>query len=114
MPQGAFQITQDGKGANLHASNVPVIDSFQFGGQVQVPAFVSYSMKWQASGPFENHGSGTIGDAAAFRGTFAPATVQGSFSGRELGFSFSGTGAVNSKVGGYALLGREKNGRLLS
>ncbi len=86
-----------------------MIDSFKFGGTTQVPAMVSYSMKWQASGPFQTHGDAT------FSGSFAPATVEGSFSGRELGFSFSGTGAVNpnSPDGGYALLGREANGKVL-
>jgi len=109
LSQGAFEVTRNGTAANLRASNVPVIDSFQFGGTTQVPATVSYSMKWQASGPFEKHGDAT------FSGSFAPARVEGSFSGRELGFSFSGTGAVNpnSSGGGYALLGHEANGKRL-
>jgi hypothetical protein len=109
LPQGAFQVTRNGTAANLHASNVPVIDSFQFGGTTQVPAMVSYSMKWQASGPFRTQGDAT------YSASFAPAKVEGSFSGRELGFSFSGSGIVNPDVsnGGYALLGKERNGKLL-
>ena len=89
---------------------MPVIDSFQFGGAVQVPAIVSYSMKWHASGPFVAAANGD------FSGNFAPATVEGTFSGRELGFSFSGTGRVDPNPSahlGYALIGTERNGRFL-
>ena len=55
----------------MRAANVPVIDCFQFGGAVQVPAIVSYSMKWHASGPFVPAANG------GFSGNFAPATVEG-------------------------------------
>jgi hypothetical protein len=101
----------------MRASNVPVQDSFSFVGTPPppVPAIVSFSFEWHAIGPFEDRGSGKAVPAtnpAAFTGSFAQASVRGSFSGRELGFSFESNPDVTER-GGYALMGREKNGSFL-
>ena len=103
----------------MQATNVPVVDQFQFqpsdstvGG---IPAIVSFRFEWRATGPFVRQGKGTdvpAADPLAFTGRFAPAIARGSFSARELGFSFRSIGDVSSDRGGYALMGFESNGRL--
>jgi hypothetical protein len=113
---GDFEIEDDERSASLRVSNVPVVETFQFGGSTNVPAIVSYSMDWRATGPVVARGKGTAvpaTDPAAFLGKFAPASVRGSFSGRELGFSFKSDRGVSAN-GGYALVGRERNGVFLS
>jgi hypothetical protein len=116
VSSGDFEIADDGRGATLRVSNVPVVDTFQFGGPVSVPAIVSFSMEWDAKGPFVARGKGKAvpaTDPAAFLGKLAPAFARGSFSGRELGFSFNSDPGASSH-GGYALVGRERNGVFLS
>jgi hypothetical protein len=49
-------------------------------------------------------------DPAAFAGSFAAARVQATFSGTELGFSFTGKATAQS---GYAQIGTERNGSFL-
>jgi len=112
-------ISRNGRRASMRALDVPVVDSFQFGGQVEVPAIVSFAFEWRATGPFEKRGKGTDSppplatDPSAFTGRFARATARGSFSGRELGFSFISNGEVSSDPDGYASMGYESNGKLL-
>lgn len=115
LQAGGLDVDDDGKRATLHASNVPVVDSFQFGGSQQVPGQVTYSIEWHATGPFVARGKGTAvppTDPAAFLAEFAPAFASGHFSGRELGFSFTSDPGTSSN-GGYALMGRERNGVFL-
>jgi hypothetical protein len=93
----------------------PVIDSFQFGGPDQIPAKVSYTVEWEATGPAVTLGKGKsvlATDPAAFSGDFAPALARGSFSGRELAFSFKSDPGASSRRG-YAEIGRERNGVFL-
>jgi hypothetical protein len=98
------------------AKDVPVIDTFQFGGSFLVPATVSFEVKWEATGPSRKLGSGKAvrpKSPAAFLGTFAPALSTGRFSGVELGFSFVSKPGANSERG-YAEIGTERNGVFLS
>jgi hypothetical protein len=74
---------------------VCVLDSFQFGGPTNVPASVSFKVRWEATGRPERRGRGgevPPTDPAAFLGRFAAARSTGSFSGFEVGFSFKGRG----------------------
>ncbi len=99
----------------MRAEDVAVIDSFTFGGPVQVPASVSFSIEWEATGPAVPRGKGgsvPATDPGAFRGEFAPALATGSFSGRELAFSFRSEAGV-STARAYAEMGRERNGVFL-
>ena len=110
-------MSRDGRRAVVAAKDVPVIDTFQFGGSFLVPATVSFKVKWEATGPLEELGSGTAvppDDPAAFRGRFAPARSTGRFSGAELGFSFETKPGASSERGGYAEIGTERNGVFLS
>lgn len=92
-----------------------MIDTFQFAGANVVPAKVSFSVQWEATGAAKALGSGDSvppTNRAAFLGTFAPARATGWFSGSELGFGFASKPGANSGAG-YAELGRESNGVFL-
>jgi hypothetical protein len=107
----AFDVSDDGCRATLEARNLPVIDSFQFGGPSMVPAAVSFSITWEAIGDRQRRGKGSTvppTDPAAFVGHFARARSTASFTGSALGFSFRSHGATTHR--GYALMGPERNG----
>jgi hypothetical protein len=115
LPRHAFNTSHGGRRASVRATDVPVIDSFQFLGANQVPASVSFSIQWEATGPAVSRGSGTSvppTSSAAFRGELAPAHARGSFSARGLGFAFASDPGVSSDRG-YAELGQERNGVFL-
>jgi hypothetical protein len=114
LPGDAFKVSHDGRRATLEAKDVCVLDSFQFGGPVTIPASVSFKIQWEATGPRERRGSGADvppTDPAAFLGRFATARSTGTFSGSEVGFSFKGRAGTE---GGYAQLGPERNGAFLT
>ena len=110
-------MSRDRRRAVVVAKDVPVIDTFEFAGPFLVPATVSFLVKWEATGPPKELGSGKAvrpKDPAAFRGTFAPARSTGRFSGAQLGFSFVSKPGASSEQRGYAEIGRERNGVFLS
>ena len=114
LPKDAFRVSHDGRRATLEAKDVCVLDSFQFLGPNSIAASVSFTVRWEATGRRERRGSGTAvppTDPAAFLGRFAPARATGSFSGSEVGFSFTGRGDTD---GTFAELGPERNGVFLS
>ena len=114
VPEQAFRVSRDGRHVTLEAKDVCVLDSFQFGGPVQVPASVTFTVRWDAIGPRVRRGSGSgvpPTDPAAFLGQFAVARSTGWFSGRELGFSFRSDRATTD--GGFAEMGPERNGSFL-
>ena len=43
LPGDAFKVSHEGRRATLEAKDVWVLDSFQFGGPVTVPASVSFT-----------------------------------------------------------------------
>jgi hypothetical protein len=111
VPEHAIRFSRDGRRAVIEARDVPVIDSFQFFGPNQIPATVSFSIEWRATGPFVRRGSGDPDpptDIAAFRGDIATARSTGRFTGEEFGFSFSGSGSTDG--GGNAQIGFTRNG----
>jgi len=113
LPRDAFTVSHDGRRASLEAEDVCVLDSFQFLGPNSVAASVSFTVRWQATGPPERRGSGTAvpaTDPAAFLGRFAAARATGVFSGSEVGFGFAGRGDTD---GTFAELGPERNGVFL-
>jgi hypothetical protein len=115
VPPGGLEVDNDGRRATLQVSDLPVFDSFQLLGPLSVPAAVTFSLTWHATGPFVPRGKGNgvpPTDPAAFLGSFAEAAVEGSFSGRELGFSFKSEPGVSARRG-YALIGHERNGAAL-
>jgi hypothetical protein len=111
----AIDFKHDDRRAVLHIRNLPVIDSFQFGGQNSTPALVDYKITWEATGPAVTRGKGNTvppDDPAAFLGSIAPAVSEGSFSGEEIGFEFEGRGESSPR--GYAELGTHRNGMFLA
>jgi hypothetical protein len=83
-------------------------------GSTNVPATVSFAVRWTATGARHPRGRGATvppTDPAAFLGGFATARSTGSFSGSQLGFSFRSTSATTDR--GYAQFGRERNGSSL-
>jgi hypothetical protein len=114
LPDNAFRVSRDGREAILKAKDVSVLDSFQFGGPISVPATVSFTVRWTATGAPQRRGRGAAvpaTDPAAFLGSFATARSTGSFSGSQLGFSFRSASATTDR--GYAQFGRERNGSFL-
>jgi hypothetical protein len=113
LPGDAFTVSHGGRRATLDARDVCVLDSFQFLGPTIVPATVSFKVRWEATGPREIRGKGPAvpaTDPAAFLGRFVEAKATGSFSGSEVGFSFTGRGDTD---GTFAELGPERNGVFL-
>lgn len=117
QPSGLFWVVQvpddaleiEGHTAELNVEHAPVIDDFQFFAPGGVPGTVSIHMKWTASGDVHHHEPGST-DASNFDGDFRPAVATGTFSGSELGFSFSGSA---SSEGMFAEMGHERNGVFL-
>jgi hypothetical protein len=115
VPDDAFRVSRDGNHAVLAATNVCVVDSFQFGGPIEVPASVSFTVRWDATGPRRRRGSGAgvpPADPAAFLGDFAFARSTAWFSGHELGFAFRSDRASTDR--GFAETGPERNGTFLN
>jgi len=110
-----FSVSGDGREATLVARDLPVIDSFQFGGPDMVPASVSFTITWEAVGKRRLRGKGSTvppTDPAAFLGHFARARSRARFSGSALGFSFRSGEATTDD--GYAEMGTERNGLFLA
>ena len=110
----ALRVSRDGRRAVLRARDLPVLDSFTFGGANQTPATVSFRVEWRAAEPAQPRGKGSTvapTDPAAFAGEFAAARSTGRVSGSELGFAFGSEEAGTDR--GFAQLGRERNGALL-
>ena len=104
----------NGRHATVHVEDLPVVESFQIFGPSNVPASVSFRIRWEATGPAMNLGSGKTvpaTDPAAFLGRFAPARAEATISGIELGFAFRSDSASSDR--GFAELGRERNGVFL-
>jgi hypothetical protein len=104
----------NGRHATIHVEDLPAVESFQAFGPNNVPATVSFRIRWEATGPAMNLGSGKTvpaTDPAAFLAQFAPARAEASISGSELGFAFRSDSASSDR--GFADLGRERNGVFL-
>ena len=110
VPDDALEI--EGQTAELNVEHASVIDDFQFFAPGGVPGTVSIHMKWTASGDVHHHepGSSHPTDPTNFEGEFRPATATGTFSGSELGFSFTGSASSEST---FAEMGDERNGIFL-
>lgn len=115
VPRGAFSFHADGERAELRVSDLPLVDSFVFGGTTIVPATASFRVRWRATGPAVPQGlGGSVDptDPGAFLGELAPARAMGAFEGRQLGFSFRSRPGADSDQG-YAEIGIERNGSFL-
>jgi hypothetical protein len=75
LPDDGIEFSDDARRGSVHAEDVAVVDSFQFGGPNNVPAKVSFSLEWRAIGPARElgeHGKPVPPNApSAFSGNFA-------------------------------------------
>lgn len=84
-------------------------------GPNDTPAVLSMTIEWEALADPVNLGSGATvpeTDPVAFLGRFAPARSTARFSDHQLGFSFRSDPGVSTN-GGYAEIGKERNGTFL-
>jgi hypothetical protein len=115
VPDDALWVSHSGRRAILEVEDLAVLDSFQFFGPNQTPASVSCRVEWRASDGFVPRGKGLTvppDDPAAFLGDIAVARSTGFIEGSEFGFAFEARG--DTDPGGYAQMGRERNGVFLS
>lgn len=114
IPDHSFRMSHDARRALLNVNDLCLIDSFTFLGVTTTPAVIDAAVRWEATGPIEERGSGDDvppDDPAAFEGLLRNARAQGRFSGTELGFAFKARGS--SDPGSFAELGFEENGAFL-
>jgi hypothetical protein len=115
VDEGALWFSRDGRRAILHAEDLAVVESFQFGGPRTTPATVSLHVEWTATAPPVRRGEGPAAppdDPAAFLGDIAVASSTATFTGSEFGFAFRSDPGVNTDRT-YAQIGRERNGAFL-
>lgn len=115
LPHEAFSMSHGGRHAHLHVPRIATIDSFVFAGANSTPAELDISVRWEATGPLQERGSGASvpdTDPAAFLGMFRTAKATGRFAGVELGYGFKTEGKATSDLG-FAELGFERNGSFL-
>ena len=115
LPQGAFDVHDDGRVARLRLRELPLVDTFVFAGPLAISAQVNIDVHWRATSEPITRGKGADvapTSPAAFIGHFAEASCSGRVSGVETGFSFK-TGELTADAF-FAEMGRERNGVFLS
>ena len=115
IPRDAFDVHRDGRVARLRLRELPLVDTFVFGGPLAIAAQVNIDVLWRATSDPIERGAGAGVDPtspAAFIGHFAEASCSGRVSGVETGFSFK-TGELTADDF-FAEMGRERNGVFLS
>lgn len=116
IPPGSFSLSVHRGRARFRVKDVPVVESFIFGGPNNVPAIVSMDVDWDAVEAPMDRGLGAsvpASDPGAFLGRFARARAVGSFSGSALGFDFRSRRGASSDQG-FAEIGTEQNGVFLT
>jgi len=116
IPDGALTVSKNLKTAHLHMEDVDIIDSFQFLGENEVPATVSFDITWTGQGARHHYkpGSSDPTDPTYFDGKFREGVSTGTFSGSNAdGFSFTSDAGASS-AGVFAELGIERNGSFLT
>jgi hypothetical protein len=111
IPDDAFHMSGDSQRAVLRVNDLCLIDQFVFLGPNDTPAVIDAVVRWEATGPAEERGSGDDAQPTepdAFEGVFRFARAEGRFSGTQLGFKFRAEGS--SERGAFAELGFEENG----
>ncbi len=113
LPDSA--LTTRGRSVRIAAENIAVVDSFTLFGPIEIPATVSFDVRFTSFGDVRNLRPGANTrptDPTSFAGEFFNATATGSFSGTNRdGFSFQAPLATNDDLWGE--MGTERNGSFL-
>jgi hypothetical protein len=115
IPDNAFRVSNRGRLARLKLAGLPQVETFQFGGELNIPAIVDVDFTWRGRGVAQQRGSGADADPLApdaFEGEFLDAVCGGHVNGWEPGFAFE-SGRLRSNTF-YASMGTERNGVFLS
>jgi hypothetical protein len=115
VPDNAVQVSSHA--ATIEVHDLPVVDSFQIFGPVEVPATASYAIRWEATGAVRHldPSSDDPSDPTNLSATFRDVTATGTFSASSIthpgGGPFSIHGVIGVAVWGE--LGNERNGRFV-
>jgi hypothetical protein len=112
IPDEAVVASPDGKQLEVDVRDVAVLDATP---PAEVPATVSFQIRWRGRGKARDLGRGTAvppTDPAAFLGSFFRARAKGTFSGTAGVFSFASSTKRQARSV-FAQLGTERTGALL-
>jgi hypothetical protein len=115
IPDHTFRVSNGGRVARLNMEGLPLVDTYQFGGSLNVPVILDLDLTWRGRGRPQPRGSGSSADAEApdaFEGEFLDAVAGGRVSGWEPGVSFRSNRLTSTTF--YASMGHERNGVYLS
>lgn len=116
VPAHSFSFNAHRGRARFRVKDVPLVETFVFGGPNNVPALASIDVEWDAVEDPVDRGFGAsvpATDPGAFLGRFARSRAVGDFSGATLGFEFhSLPGATSDQA--FAEIGTERNGFFLT
>ncbi len=116
VPDDALWVSPSGRRAVLEVEDLAVLDSFQFFGPNQTPASVSLRVEWRASDGFVPRGK----DLSPCRRPIPRRSWATSLSPARPASSRAASSGSRSRPagtptpGGYAQMGRERNGVFLS
>lgn len=99
----------------LRLTDLPLVETFQFGSPLGVPAQASCNLLWRETGPRTARGSGSAADPLAmdaFEGSFSDAVCTGWVKAERMGLTFESHDLTSA--GYYASVGEEANGAFLS
>ena len=115
LPDHALRVSNRGRVARLKIEGLPLVDTYVFGGSLNVPVLVDVDLIWRGRGLAHKRGegSGAAPDApGAFEGEFLDAVAGGTVSGWEPGMAFRSNRLTSTTY--YASMGPERNGVFLS
>ena len=115
IPEHAFQIRANGRGARLRMRNIPMPDTFFYANNVSVAAEIDVDVTWKATSGVQERGKGTdvpSNSPEAYLGEMRDASCVGSAAARQTGFNME-TGRLTEE-GFFAQLGHSRNGVFLS
>lgn len=116
IPAHAFFLSEHHGRARFRVKDVPLVETFVFGGPNTVPAVATVEVEWDAVEDPVDRGLGTsvpATDPGAFSGRFARSRAVGAFSGSTFGFDFHSLRGASSDQG-FAEIGAERNGVFLT
>ena len=113
LPDGAVTISRRGRRIDVAVNDLAVIDSTP-SAPAGVPATVSFTMTWRATGALQRAGKGAAvppNDPLAYLGRLARASARGTFSGTSGTFTFQSSAKPQKTI--FGVLGTEQAGALL-